>query len=179
MFCDGGCGEIFDNYIIQQKAFISNLTKELRTKLVIRMDERDELTDLRKWCKKKYPEVHFESIGDMTFTASALESELIVCDYYGSPHIEALMLGKPFVMFSGGNILVKNESINRYLIEMKKVGVYAENGKTMATEILRHKDFREWLSSENITKILEAYKLEMTGADKNIINTWYKELIGD
>lgn len=179
MQSDGGCGMTFGNYIKEEKEFIDELDEEYRRKLVIRTSVNSELSDLYLWCRKKYPYIQFESLGDKSFTESLLESELLVCDYYGSPHIEALMLDRPFVMFSGQNITVENPGAKSLMDELKEIGLYSTSGRAMARTICKHKDIRKWLEGDKITDVLERYKNEMTGVNRGIVDSWEKEFLGD
>ena len=176
---DYGAGWNYDRYVYEQKEFISNLSDMQRKKLVIRLriSDRDKSGGLVTWCIEKYPEIKYENMNEIPFTDSLMESEFLVCDYYGTPHIEALMMGKPFVMFEGAHINVHNPAAREYLSKMESVGIYKKSGKEMALEISKHEKIDEWLSCKEIKDITIEYLNKMTGADKDIIDIWTEEFV--
>lgn len=177
--CDSGAGWNFDSYISEQKKFIEGLSSDLRKQLVLRLRVSDKRMSggLVDWCKKHYPEIRYENMNEIAFVDSVMESKLLVCDYYGTPHLEAMMLGKPVVMFEGAHVNIHNFAIKKYLRDMEKEGIYKKNGSTLAAEISKHEDLNNWLKGENIKKIIEEYLKEMTSVDKDIVGEWVKEFL--
>lgn len=174
-----GTGYRFGRYVKNQKRFIDALPERLRKRLVIRTDIPESDSDLKMWCLKKYPYIKFESLIDKSFSDSLLESSLLICDYYGSPHMEALMLGKPFVMFNSTDMVKVNDPCLLYFEKMKGFGIYHNDAQEMAKEIGKHEDFDAWLLDDGVQHLFEEYKNEMTGANKDIRQAWYRELLNE
>lgn len=174
-----GRGWLYSKYTIHQMQFIDNLSDKDRHKLVIRTPAGRELSDLRNQCEKKYPYIKFEYIQEKTFAESLAESDLLVCDYYGSPHIEALLLGYPFVMFEGAEIIIHNPKLNPFFTRMSELGIYFKSGRDLAKEISKQNDWKEWLNRTEVKELFDVYKKAMTNCDKNINDLWYREFIGD
>lgn len=175
--CELGRGFICDNYTNRQMRFIDNLNNSNRHKLVIRTRSGKEVSDLENRCKKKYPYVKFESYLDCSIEDSILNSIVVVCDYFGSSHVEALVLGKPFLMFDGIENVCPNPSLKDVIDMMDENGIYKRDGEDVAKMINEHDDLNAWLKSEKIKKIYDVYKKDMIGLDKDPVKCWYEELI--
>lgn len=170
-------GFSYGRYIKNQKRFIDALPNKIRRHLVVRINMFDDTSDLRMWCQKKYPYIKFELLNDKTFSESLAESELLICDYYGSPHMEALILDHPFVMFDGIDNIKPNPACVPFLEKMKNLGIYREDAAELAEELANHENFSEWLNSKEIKTLLTEYKNYMTNADKDVKELWYNELM--
>lgn len=176
----GGTGWSYLKYTKRQKEFIDNLSDECKKQLVIRTDITRSQSDLKIWCKKKYPYIKFESRFEISFTDSVKESKLLVCDYYGSPHIEALMLGCPFVIYNAAQLISPNIGLQSILDRMDRLGIYCEDGIEMAKVISeRICDIDAWMEQDEVKEVLRDYKHEVTGADQDIIKLWCSEFDGD
>lgn len=175
----GKDGFYMGDYCEHQKSFISSLSPELRGQLVVRTDMPEDVSDLRRWCRKNYPAVKFESLRDIMLSDSVMESRLVITDYYGSAHIESYISGEPFVMYDGLKLIEFNPVCKPYLKKMKELGIYYENGKELAEAINQKEDYDVWLMSEEVKNLLEEYKNTMTGLNNDIADVWLKEFIGD
>ena len=131
------------------------------------------------WCKAKYPMIKIENASEIKFTESLMESELLICDYYGSSHLEALMLEKPFVMFEGVKIIGINPDIKEFLHSFEEFGVYKKTGKELAEQIVNHKDYNVWLSDNNLQKCYSEYLNRLTSANQNLVELWAEEFNKD
>lgn len=173
-----GRGWTYSNYVDNEMKFISTLSKKERHKLVIRTPADEILSDLENQCKKKYPEVRFEYIWEKSFVDSVMESEMLVSDYYGSSHLEALFLGCPFVMFDACQIINENPSIISYLNDFKKYGIYNKSPEEMAKTISGHKNYESWLGTPEIKHLMNSYLRTMANPRK-IKQMWIDEMMGD
>lgn len=176
---DSGDGCRYDNYVNEQKLFIENLTDSERENLVIRVITMDDnkTGGLVNWCKRNYPMIKFEDFHQIRFSESLAQSALLVCDYYGSSHLEALMLGRPFTMFEGAKIIGLNSRTKEFLDKFDGFGVYKKTGKELAKEIVAHKNYSEWLYSNELQLLYKKYLNELTRANEDLTELWAKEFI--
>lgn len=172
----GGTSCSYLRYTSRQKEFIDNLSEDCRRQLVIRTDITQSQSDLKIWCKKKYPYIRFESRFEIPFIESVKESKILVCDYCGSPNVEALMLNCPFVMFNAAQLISPNIGLSEILNEMNILGIYCDDGTEMA-KILSKKInvVDEWMNQDEVKQVLRKYKHEVTAADQDIIKLWCEE----
>ncbi len=175
--CDSGYGWNWSNYTKEQKQFIENLTDKERERLCIRYRVSDvSMTGgLVEWCEANYPMIRFECLEDISFVDSLLESDFLICDYFSSSHLEALMVGKPFIMFEGAKIVEYTESAKKYINEFNKFGVFQKTGKELAEQFVIHEDTDKWLYNDELQKLYNDYLYTMTNTQKNLIDEWTKE----
>lgn len=167
-------------YLDELKAFVSGLTDENRKKLTVRLRWGFELQAFRSWCHAHYPMVQFESMRvDGVLSKSLLKHELVVCSTtYMSAHIEALILGKPTVMFEGTKA-IPNPCLIPHYNAMRECGLLCGSGAEMAETINKHKNFSEWTADEKTARIISEYMNEVAGVEKNTADVWYTEMSGD
>lgn len=175
--CDIGEGCDYSRYVTHQKEFISRLSDVMRRQLVIRVRSTEKKLSggLVAWCKMYYPEVTFEDMKSISFTQSLLESKLLICDYFGSSHLEALFLNREFVMFDGTSVIVHNPSIVNWLKKMEAVGIYKKEAIDMADQISLGDEFLKKLKSKEVKEIFNGYLNEMTNQRKGIMKRWCEE----
>lgn len=169
-----GCD--FSEYTHRQKNFIVNLPSAIRDNLVIRMKVDSDKSDLFMWCKSNYPRIRFEDIGSKPFAQSISESQLVICDHLSSAHLEALLLGKPIVVFEAMEIIKHNPVIIPYLKEMNKLGLYYQDGLDLAAELSKHEDYEVWLDRPEVKDFFQRYLRDTTGPEDRL-EAWYHELI--
>ena len=179
--CECGRGWDYQNYTERQMRFIDSLSEANRKKMVIRTVHPKEAMDLYDKCKKKYPYIQFEHYWEKPFSVSLAESDLRVCDYYGSSHLEALFLNRPFLMFNGVQIAVPNHGIQKYLDEFERLGIYVNDGEVLAEHINSHTDWDAWLNNPKCKSLFDSYLHEMAGAttEQEATNLWYQEFMSE
>ena len=176
-----GSGWLYNDYILEQKEFISKLSQRDRKDLVIRMRAGDiRLCDtLIKWCNEKYPEVKFELASSIPFPVSVMKSRVVVCDYYSSAHLETIMCGKPFLIFEGAKNLYWNDSIYEYIKRLKQKKIICEHGSELAEELSLHEDINEWLGTSDVKRLYEEYLHALTNCNKDIYEIWTNEFCNE
>lgn len=175
---DYGQGIVIGDYIGNSLQFIGALDKEIRCQIYIRHDPGDDFNkEFVRRCKEEYPEVNYESRYDKSFTDSALESKYIIADYYGSTHIEALCLGKAFVMFDAVKFSTKNPYFEKHIKSLRDVGIYLEDGLELAKILNHQKDDMSWMYSKDIILICDEYLKAFTRMNQNVEKIWIDEIM--
>lgn len=169
-------GGNYSNYLSNQMDFIDALNEKTRRKLALRVDPNETYnTILVNECKKKYPYIQIESRYDISFSESLKESKLLICDYYGSPMLEALMLGEKFMMFEGAEIQESHACLQKYLTEFEKAGIYYKDGKQIAQALNTIEDYDVFLQPNQ--QIFDSFLKEFANPGDDVYEQWYNEFI--
>lgn len=171
-----GEGWNYSNYISRQIQFISKLSYIVRCKLVIRIDTNEKYNMiLAKHCKENFPEVRIESRYEKSFSDSLSESELLICDYYGSPHIEAQMLGRKWMMFEASTSYLNMNCLDEFIDKFKKAGIYYEEPEDLAKMLNETRDIEQYL--EKYQGLYDEYLSMFANNDEDIYEKWYAEFV--
>ncbi len=186
-FSDGGGGFYFGEYVHRQMEFLDALTKDVRKTVVLRVDPRDDINlELIRRCRKKYPYVRIENRYEVPYLESMMESRFVVCDYFGSTHLEAMICGKPFVMYQAADITACTKGLKKFQKEFKACGIYADTPKEMAAQLNMHAENDDWLKTSQVKEICRRYQKEFigvekdlfSGGDQDIYEKWYHIFMG-
>lgn len=174
---DFGCGDT-GNYFARVMQFFETLDESVRRQVYIRYDHNDDLNqELVRRCMKRFPEIHYEKRSEMSFTDSVLESKFLISEYYGSTHIEALCLGKPFVMFDALKLSVKSPYFVKHTQPLRDAGVYCEDGLQLAKVLNQKKGDIDWLCTDSIKAIYSEYLEAFTRMNQNVEKIWTDEIL--
>lgn len=175
---DYGQGDEMGDYTGNSLRFIEALDVDIRRQLYIRYNSNDDFNnELVKRCKERFPEIHYETRSEKSFTDSVLESKYLISDYYGSTHIEALCLNKAFVMFDANRLMFCGAYFEEHVKPLRDAGVYLEDGLELAHILNQRKNDTSWLYTDEIQKIYHQYMEAFTRLNQDVEKIWADEIM--
>lgn len=132
-----GFGTNYESFCINHFKFIDELPKEIRKKIVVRVEMYEQMNAVKYKYATKYKDITLSDRSKRPFEDDVQMSELVICDIVSSSHLEALVLGMPVLFFDACSVNLTNKEIEQKLENLHKVGVYAKRPEELADTIMK------------------------------------------
>ena len=171
-----GRGANYASYDHKHFDFYKYLNSEKLKHVVCRLVFSSYINPIPKGYLHEYKRIKFEDISECSFADSACRSEVVVCDSYGSTHVEAMILDCPTVFFDGIDFFIRNKQVSDALEELKKVDIFAKDAKAAAMIINNIDDYEFWWNEPERKRAVSKY-LSLVAKDYiNAAEIWAKEI---
>jgi hypothetical protein len=91
--------------------------------------------------------------------------------------MEAMVLGKPFLMYEGEILVDKNDDVADFLERFSKAGIYYKSIPEIAEVLNNPEKLETILSNPNTQELYRDYMKTFAGADKDLEDSWYEEFL--
>ncbi len=173
-----GRGLICDNYEKRHFELIDELNEDEKKHLIVRLFTDDINSSIMHKYICEYKNIKLENVREIKFYDSLSRSKLLICDSYGSTHIESMILNHPVMFFNGIDMPIKNEQVEDLLDELKKVYIYADSPKELMDNYRKIDNIKQWWDSSIVQETVKRYlDVCANGYNKDLKKIWISEFL--
>lgn len=166
--------EQFERYLFDMDRFLGLASDTLKKKLLVRTHWEEMGWEIRKRIQIACPEIKFDS-WDKSFYESISESSLLVCDHLSTTYAEALMVGKPFILFfdlEAGGVL---EDATPLFAQLEKVGIYHQTPGSAIEHLSRiAEDVNGWWQASDVQSVVAWAQKNIANYTPDVYSVWKK-----
>lgn len=173
-----GRGLICDNYEKKHFQFINELDEFEKTQIVVRLFADDINSTIMHKYTQSYKNIKLENVREIKFYDSLACSKILICDSFGSTHIESMIWNHPVMFFNGIEMPIKNRQVEELLNELKEVYIYADSPKELIDNYRKIENIDDWWNSNSVQNAIKKYlHICANGYDEDLKNIWINELL--
>ena len=172
---NGPQGFLLSKYFEHQKNLYAEIDKQIRKKIVIRIDDREKFEIEHEARFKKIDENITLSGYDSNLINHIKSSKLVICDYFGSTiFLQSLYLNIPTIIIGHKDLFSIKESSKKYFKSMIKAGIYFTDHKEGGDFINSNFDqIDAWWNENKRKRTLELFKKNfLYNNDLDFIDSW-------
>ena len=171
-----GRGYICDNYVTRHFQLIDAMNEFEKKQIVVRLFVDDISNPIVHKYICSYKNIKLENVLERKFVDSLLCSKILICDSYGSTHIESMILNHPVIFFNGIDMPIKNEQVEYLLEDLKKVYIYADSPEELLSNYRKIENIEQWWNSDAVQTTVRRYlDVCANGYNKDLKRIWIDE----
>jgi putative transferase (TIGR04331 family) len=158
------------NYFDDQCSFVSNLSKEVRARLTVRLYKHDYgWNQMQRW-EEKFPQLKYDN-GLMNINDHIRKSRIFVSTYNATTYLESFTMNIPTIIYWNENHWELRNSAIPYFEDLKRVGIFHETPESAAKQInaIWH-DVPGWWNSKEVNSAVEKFKAQFCNLSDNLVD---------